>query len=676
MRIDTVFLKQMINYEGSGTELAEWLPTIGIEIEAVHGSDRGVLEFEITPNRPDWLSHYGVAREIAAKERSLVFTPLDLPEFIMAKKPLPFRVVIEDPADCARYSGAIILDIKVKPSPPWLRNLIERLGLRPINNVVDISNLVMFTCGHPLHIFDLQILEKKEIRIRRAKTNEKLVLLDGQEVILGPDQLVIADGRKPVALAGIMGGQASGVTDATTTIFIESAHFHPPVIRRSCRALGLKTDASYRFERGMDVENTITAMRLAVKWLAEDQGKPLELAFFQDRYPRPWKPQVVRLEKGFADALTGIAMDPRSSIEILQRLGFGVKQRGGHWEVSTPSFRVDVTGPADLVEEIIRIHGYEHLDAELPPQAGTAIVPNRERELEMTIGQHLVAHGFYEVINYVFQAPEENRPFQLESADVRLKNPLGRDFSTMKAALLPGLLRNCRHNVDQNVKRIMLFEIGKVFSRNQAVQEKRNLALAVTGEYLHRDWRQPEAPFDFHHFRGLLDALFRHLRWPVEWLASKHPFFDPACCLAVTAGGKPAGHVGRIASGHALAVGLEQGVYAGEFDLEQLSANSVQRSFRMWNRFPVSRRDFSFLMDKTISYLQLQRQIDGLRPESLENHELLDVYEGKGIPAEKISLAMSFTYRGRDKTLSGEEVNEIHGRFIARLAEQLGLIQR
>ncbi len=375
----------------------------------------------------------------------------------------------------------------MRESPPDVQNLLLSLGLRPINDIVDASNLVMMTCGQPLHIFDLERLQGAQVRVRRARKGETLRLLDERDVALDENHLLIADASRPLALAGIMGGLDSGIGPGTRHIFIESACFDPVVIRRGARSLGLKTDASYRFERGMDAEATLPALKLALHLLGRSQGRKLAPGYFQDVYPRPLAPAPIRLDKDYPRQLTGMAVPERESAAILARLGFTLRDEGRHWLVTPPSHRVDADCKQDLVEEIARIYGYEHLRGEMPLSANPVLRVDGERPVVQRLKSQLADAGFNEVINYVFQAPEENRLADAGGALLALKNPLGKDFSVMKNSLLAGLLKNTAANANQSLERVALFEIGKVFAPEPGrVRESRRLAVSAYG-------RQPEA---------------------------------------------------------------------------------------------------------------------------------------------------------------------------------------
>ncbi|MCX6557592.1 MAG: phenylalanine--tRNA ligase subunit beta [Candidatus Aminicenantes bacterium] len=678
MKINIEYLKNFVAFDLEGRALKELLAGIGLETEeALEVDGQTVLDLETTPNRPDWLSHYGIAREIAAKDGRSRFTPIDLSGVELIPNQDGFSIQIENPSDCWRYSGCIVRDLRVKESPPEVQKLLVSLGLRPISDIVDISNLVMMTCGQPLHIFDLDRLQGGQVRVRRARRGETLRLLDGRDVALDGNHLLIADASRPLALAGIMGGLDSGITAETRHIFIESACFDSVVIRRGARSLGLKTDASYRFERGMDVQATVPAIKMALQLLARSQGGPLLPSFFQDAYPRPRIPADIRLDKDYPGRLTGIDIPEQTSAAILGRLGFTLRDQGGHWLVTPPSHRVDAECKQDLVEEIIRIHGYGHLRGEVPLAANLELRIDRKRDVVRRLKNQLIDFGFNEVINYVFQAPEENLMADPGGKPLFLKNPLGKDFSVMKNSLLAGLLKNTAANANQSLEQVALFEIGNVFSQEKGrVTESQRLAVSACGLRQKKDWRLVGEVFDFAGFKSLLTALGRRLRLELGFRTAAHPVFAGDSCFVVLANDRECGVAGEVAPGFSRFYKLERPVFAAEIDLEALVAEAGESRFRPWRRYPSVRRDFTFLMPTAVRYEQLAETIERLRPETLESYELTDVFRGASVPKDKVSFSMAFIYRVAERTLTHDEVNEIHREFAGKLAGKLHLIQR
>ena len=681
MRIDLEYLKKFVPLPVAAPQLREVLAQLGMETAAFETTSTGrrFFDLEIFPNRPDCLGHYGVARELAAKLDGAVFTPDDTSSIELTENRSGFALRIENSADCRRYCGCIVRGVRIGESPRAVRDLLEAFGLRPVNNLVDISNIILYTTGHPLHFFDLARLQDRRIDIRRGRPGEKIVLLDERQIDLDERFLVIADGKRPVALAGIMGGLDSGVNDATVDLFIESAWFDPVVIRKAARFLGIQSDASYRFERGADIENTLPSMKLALKWIAADQGR-LDISYFQDLYPGKSDSVTVKLDKDFPQIYSGMELTASVCENVLLRLGFQLSDGGDHWLISVPTHRVDIAIREDLVEEIIRHHGYDRLKSVVPRTAQANVRSHRERDWMLGVKHQLTSCGYSEVINYVFQAPEENRLFSADDLPIELKNPLGKDFSVMKNSLLCGLLRNIKFNFNEGMGQVRVFETGKTFFRRmEEPAEKNDLAIAVSGLFPRKNWKTDEQPFDFFAFKSLVSSIFKRSHLDYAFRKAAKTGYDPDCCFVIEVNGVngfPAGWIGQVGSEARDFFKLEPAVFAAELDVAALISQVGENRFRSWNRFPLSKRDFSFWIARTIPYEQLRSVIDELKPQALESCELFDVYEGAGSTGERVSLSMSFSYRGREKTLTSEEINSIHQDFVGRMIRRLDLIQR
>lgn len=691
MRIQIEYLNKFINMDDSslvkkGSSRIEkrrlWkevFASIGMETdEIIDYMDRDIFEIEITPNRPDWLSHYGIARDLHARLPGLEFHPPEIKHRSFDIEHEPFDIHIEDEQDCRRYTGCIVRNIEVTESSDMVKHLLESLGLRPINHIVDISNLIVMTIGHPIHMFDIDKLSGKELNIRRARDNEKITLLNEQEVDLDGEFLVIADQKEPVALAGIMGGEFSGVTESTKNILIESAHFNSRIIRKAARKIGIMSDASYRFERGADICVTPDAINMALDMIEDSQRNPLDVTFYSDQFPSGFSPQMVELEKQYPSRYTGIPIDEQTCAKILSGLGFSLTDQKKFWLVEVPSYRVDIFGKQDLVEEIIRIHGYERLKSEIPRTSNPILETDSERELIQKIRSHLTSVGFYEAINYIFNSPEEVDLFSSDSDPVELRNPLGKDFSRLCKSLLPGLLRNMALNLNHQLPGVLLFEFGNQFIHGQKnVQEKRFLSICATGEYQRSNWNQKNSrQVDYYLFKSLVLSLFKKLSIEIELGESSMDFMESGCCYSICSLGNEIGYIGALKKNISEWYKIEPLVLAAELDMEKI-ANSIQDCyFKKWSKYPSYKRDISFLMDRAIKFYQLEKAIQSLKPESLEDFHLFDRYRGKGIPEDKVSLSMSFSYTDEKRTLTNEEINSMHTDFMKRLINKFNLIQR
>jgi len=691
MRININFLSQFINLEHENIIprnvtrekkreiLKELFASIGMETsEIIDFNGKDVFEIEITPNRPDWLSHFGVARDMHSRLPELIFSPLSVADRQFNFKNEDFIINIEDQQDCGRYTGCIVRDIEVKESSPEVKDLLESFGLRPINNIVDISNMIVMTMGQPIHMFDLEKLQGNEINIRRAKQGEKILLLDEQEVDLSHDFLVIADKSEPVALAGIMGGLLSGVTSKTKNILIESAYFNPVVIRKVAKKLGIKSDASYRFERGADIMIPPTALRMALDMIEKSLNKKLSITYFDDRFPAGFTSKSVELDKNYPSEYSGIDIGKNISEQILRDLGFKLQNRGDKWTVDVPSYRVDIYGKQDLVEEICRIYGYDRLISQIPNTLNSSFKIDSRRELIQKIRNHLTSIGFFEVINYIFLSEEENGFFSKKDNSVEIQNPLGKEFQMLRKSLIPGLIKNSVYNFNQSINGINLFEFGYQYRiEGNEIQEKEILALSASGEYQKPNWKEKEGQdLDFFMFKSLVATLFRRLSVDFKLKKSVSDFLEKECSFLVLANGFEIGYMGRLKKEISDWYKINNPVLVAEMRLSKIAACVKDRPFKMWNKFPSSSRDFSFLIDKKITYDKLIDLIEECKPDSLENYELFDYYRGKGIPKNKISLSMSFSYRDKSRTLTNEEINLMHEKLVEKLKTRLNLVQR
>ncbi|HDP95652.1 MAG TPA: phenylalanine--tRNA ligase subunit beta [Candidatus Aminicenantes bacterium] len=685
MRVNLRFLQQFIDVDMPVTEIKELLASLGIEVAEIHsGSHSTTFDVEITPNRPDWLSHLGIAREIHARMPHL---QLDLPEYPHPQQTVgeggdSVEVQIESATDCRRYTGCVVHDIASSPSPAKIATLLESLGMRPINQVVDASNLVIAAMGHPLHMFDLDCLEGKQIRVRRARPGERLRLLDEREVQLDPEDIVIADALRPVALAGIMGGIESGITARTQSVFMESAWFDPVRIRRTARRLGLQTDASYRFERGTDITATPHALGMALGYMQTWSEKPVVTSGYRDEYPGRFQETVVRMPVDFPSCYAGIEIPRTEAAAILERLGFRVDlSSNDSWAVTVPAFRVDITRKQDLVEEIIRIYGYNRIPAAVPRTVNQDFTLNRQRNLRLKAAHHLIANGYFQALNYSFQSLEDNLMMaqtQSTAADsIALRNPLGMDYAVLRNSLIPGLLRATVLNANQGAPGVKLFETGKRFFRYSDSDYREEEALAATawGEHEPLSWRNPKAEeVDFFVFRGEMQALLSGLGTEFSLKQSNLPWLHPGCSFEIRIRNKPAGWMGCLKQKIMRCAGLEKILPAMEIRLDSLMpAHAVQR-FVQWNRFPMVKRDLSVYIPSEVAFADLEKAIAMHRPNELESYQLFDCYRDQADSGrERVSMALSFYYRHAFQTLTGERVNHIHTELVDKLVKTLKL---
>ena len=690
MRINIEYLKKFIPVDLPVHELKELLAALGLEVAEIIQTGSGtVFDVEITPNRPDWLSHLGVAREIHARLPELPLTdsyhadPIPIP---MGEGDEAVAVRIENPADCGRYSGLILKGLNPASSPEKVGELLESLGLRSINRVVDTSNLVLMSMGHPIHMFDLDRIAGKEIHVRRAVKGETLTLLDERRVELDPEDLVIADREKPLALAGIMGGLDSGVTEATTNVFVESACFDPVRVRLSARRLGIQTDASYRFERGADIQATPYALSMTLSLLQEWGAEGLQITGFTDIFPlKDLERKVVTMHRDFPSTYTGIEIPHEASQGILERLGFVVENpQAEEWRIVVPSHRVDILYKQDLVEEVIRIHGYDRLNSTIPRTVNTTLFPAKNREVRKKIRSHLNATGYSETLHYSFQSEEDNLRFALSPeshCSVTLRNPLGRDYASLRNSLIPGILGSSALNANHGALRVTLFEMGHRFLYHEnKVKEEEMLTVAALGKYRPESWRNPGGEdYDYFLFQSEMNRLFK--RFGLEWKLKRKelPWMKNGASFAIRWGDREAGWIGCLSPEISRLYGVTAEVMAMELDMAVFFRENGPGRFKEWNRMPSIRRDFSFFLPESVTFALIAERIEMNRPRELESFQLLDYYDGKKKntaenPAP--SLTLSFQYRDEKQTLTGEKANEIHQTLVVELIRSLDLVQR
>jgi phenylalanyl-tRNA synthetase beta chain len=676
MKISLDWIRDYVDVDLGRAELVERLTMIGLVPESVEEKDGDlVLDLETYANRPDTLGHLGVAREIAAA----LGRPLrerDWPLVELAESTAEIAdVEIAAEALCPRYCGLVVRGLKIGPSPDWLRRRLEAVGLRPINNVVDVSNYVLFSTGQPIHTFDLDRIGGGRVVVRKAKKGETLVDLDGRTLELKPDMLVIADAARPVALAGVIGGQASGVTEATRDVFIESANFDPVSIRATAKALGLSTDASYRFERGADIGFAPRAALIAASLLVGLGGKASR--GLVDRYPRPPKPVSVRLRLRRIPELLGVDVPEEFVADILGRLGFRVDASAkGSWRVGVPTFRVDISREADLVEEVARFFGFDRIPSVVTPVGSFELGADRDRERLDRIRETLIGQGFDEAVNWSFADPDRDKAAAVGREPVAIENPISNRASILRTTLLPGLVENAAWNLNRGLEGVHVFELGTVYSWLEGKTcEEVHLGLVSAGLLAGASWSSAAAPTDFFVVKGALEALAEALRFdPVAFEKKDHPSFEPGRALALLYKGQEVGRLGALRTDLAAAASIERAVYAAEINLAALF-EKTPRPFEVVPvpKFPGVTRDLSFLVGRDVPYLRVVRVLDKLNQPLLEGFELRDRFAGAPLPEDKVSLTFRFRFRHPRRTLVAEEVDRVEQEIVGQLQSALAV---
>ncbi len=647
----------------------------GTAIAAALDLEDVLLEVNVTPNRPDALSHFGIAREVAAAFGREARRPVVTLAGAGAPASEAVSVRVDAPDRCARYAARVVEGVSIGPSPRWLAARLEACGIRSISNVVDVTNFVLLELGHPLHAFDLDRVAGHQIIVRTAYPRERITTLDGKERDLDPDDLLIADRDRGSALAGVMGGGDSEIHQGTRRVLIESAWFAPASVRRTSRRHGLKTEASYRFERGADPGMVIPALDRCAQLIAEFAGGTVRPGIV-DAHPRPHRPAEVGLRWSRPAALLGMPVPRAETERILGSLGFEARaanDAGASWIV--PSWRQDVAIEEDLVEEIVRSRGYDTIPETLPrPGVDTPALP-RELEALARTREALEAMGFSEAVNFSFVAPEELAALHASEGAVPLKNPISAELAVMRTTLLPSLLRDAALNLRQRVEDVRLYEIARVYSvdrgpGDEPAREKVQVAGVLMGRRQPLGWAAGGDPVDFHDAKAAVEALAEALDVEgVRWEPTRESWSHPRFTARVLAGDVVLGTVGELHPRVAAAFSLPRGVLAFQLSAEALltKARLVPR-YAGVPRFPAVLRDLAIVVEDPV---EVARVVSEIRNEALiEAITLFDVYTGPPIPAGKKNLALALRYRAPDRTLTDAEVDAAHGRIVERLRSQ------
>jgi phenylalanyl-tRNA synthetase beta chain len=657
---------------------------LGGELGDVLNLSDAVLDICVTPNRADCLSIVGVAREWGAIAGSQMRYPLSEVSETDEDIRRITSVSILDPDLCPRYTARIIKNIRIGPSPLWMRQRLEAVGLRPINNVVDVTNFVMMELGQPLHAFDFRFLEKGEIVVRRSREGERFISLDGKERLLRSDTLMICDGVKPVAIGGVMGGFNSEVKEDTQMILLESAYFNPTSIRRTSRELGMGTDAAFRFERGIDPEGLIRALNRAARLIAELSGGTVCRGVI-DQYPRqiPTARDIPLRVKRARDIL-GTAVPEAEMVRILENLEMAAEPAGeGQFAVTPPTCRVDITREIDLIEEVARLYGYDRVPVTLPAVSVAAGSGEAKRTVEERLREIMIGAGYTEVINYSFISPGAVDQLGLEEKDERrghvvIRNPLTEEQAVMRTTMTYSLLLNARRNADCGRFDIKIFEIGKTFIRHgEGIQplERNRMACLITGLRYEDRWHSRGLCSDFYDLKGCVENILDVLRIPLASFRSgiHEEILHPGKSCGVFSGDEMVGFLGEIHPDLLARLDMPGPIVVCEMDIDLLAVHfSPTASFRSVPRFPSSSRDVAFLIRRECEAGELLRLADESREELLEKVQIFDVYEGKNIAAGMKSLGLRFSYRCADRTLTDDEINEVHARIVQRIVQRTG----
>lgn len=678
MKVSLNWLKEFVDVTVEPREFKVGLTGIGLGVESfAKVSEDFVFEVEVTTNRPDCLNHYGMAREVATLYRR----PLEPPAFSVKQSGQPatneISIEIADPDLCARYCGRVIRDVQIKPSPAGLAQRLEAVGQRTINNIADVTNYVLMELGHPLHAFDLARLRQKKIIVRRAKPGERLRTLDGVDRILKPENLVIADAERAVALAGVMGGEDSGIGAATRAVLLESAWFEPVSIRRTSKAHGMHTEASHRFERGADIEMARVAIDRAAALITELAGGEV-LEGVVDCYPRPPQIPELALRSSEVRRLLGAEVPAEEVERILRALGFKVEPQGPNiWWVKAPSWRLDVAREVDLVEEVARHFGYDRLPARVRP-APPRVAHDAHRDQEFAVYDTLVALGYREIITSSMVDPAENARFT-ERPPVVLANPLSQENSALRSTPVPSMLAALRWNLDRDQADLRLFEVGKAYAARSgsSPEERRVLTLGASGYRHPASAHESPRALDFFDVKGNLEALFAAFEVPgLQFEPVGGQYHEAGLAGRFVAGGGTLAVFGLLDRTLGREYKLRQAVGLAEVDLERLFDFSLRRlAFQAFSKFPAAERDFSLLVPADTPYSRLAEAIAALGLEEIRSFRPLERLPEGQIVAGYYSLLVRVTFQSERRTLTSDEIAAASRRWLAAL-EPLGARQR
>jgi phenylalanyl-tRNA synthetase beta chain len=673
--------------DGSGIWVLPESTPLGIPLAEALGIEGVILEISITPNRGDCLSVLGIAREVAAICGSKIRIPdVGFQETGPSISELT-SVQVEDPVGCPRYTARVVEGVTISPSPEWMRRRLEDAGLRSINNIVDVTNYVLLELGQPLHAFDFSRLRERRIVVRRARQGEKMTTLDGVERNLFDDTLLICDGEGPVAVAGIMGGLNSEIYDDTRDVLIESACFDATCIRRTTKKIGLRSESSYRFERGVDPEGVIRALDRAAQLMAETGGGRIARGRI-DVYPEPFAPPVLTLRVGRTNRFLGTGFSDSEMSAALRSLEMQVEEKDSDTlQVIPPSFRPDITREVDLIEEVIRVAGYDKVPVTSPMAAVHAEPVNPYLQARQSTKDTLRAAGFDEVLNYAFISKAALSKLRLPKGHPALSpipvlNPLSEEQGVMRTSLVPGLLQTARHNLDRSNEDLRIFELSKVFlprSGETLPQEPHQLAVVMSGR------RSPDSLYggpqlvDYSDVKGIVEEIFCRFRLGDVRFSNEAvpPYLDRRSSATLWSRDIHIGALGLVHPDVHEAFDLKQKVFLVELDFDRLyELRQAHPLFKPLPRFPSVVRDMALVVDENLRVQEPWDFIHNQQLPLLEETEIFDVYRNPQLGTGKKSVGYRLTYRASDRNLTDEEVNELHGQLVARVLSEFNAVLR
>ncbi len=656
---------------GGIMELAADAP-VGADLREYLNLDDSIIEVDLTPNRSDCLSLAGLAREVGVLTQTPVNVPDVAPVAATASETFPIELINSDA--CPRYLGRVIKGINPTATTPlWMVEKLRRSGVRAIDPVVDVTNFVLMELGQPMHAFDLAKLSGG-IKVRLAEQDEALQLLDGSEVKLNADTLVIADHEKAVAMAGIMGGEQTKVTDETSDIFLECAFFEPISIAGRARSYGLHTDSSHRYERGVDFTLQARAMERATQLLLDIVGGeagPVVEAVEESKLPVR-NDVVLRADR--LNQMLAMEMPAEKVEDILTRLGLQLTKEGDNWRAAVPSYRFDISIEADLIEEVARVYGYDNLPVKSPTMAlGIEAQPEAIKPIRL-IRQSLAARGYQEAITFSFIEPGLSQLFDPENAPIALANPISADLSVMRTTLIAGLAKAVQYNQNRQQGRIRLFESGQCFiQQGESMVQDPMVAVIATGSREPEGWTGDSQPMDFFDLKGDLEALLDDsgILAEVSFEPAQHPALHPGQTAQIVRNGETIGFIGALHPSVQKELGLKGSVYVFEIKQAALQSGNVAK-FGSLSKYPEVRRDLAFILDENTPVAHLMAAVREKAGEWLKELRLFDVYQGKGVDEQRKSVALGLTWQHASRTLNDEEINSLVDQIVSAAQEQFG----
>ncbi len=637
-----------------------------------------VLDVEITPNRGDALSYLGIARDVAARMKRDLKVPNPKVEEGEKKTEDIVSVEIKDSEGCPRYSVMVVEGVRVKESPVWIKRRLMASGIRPINNIVDATNYVMLELGHPIHAFDLNLVKSKKVVVRSAREGESVVLLDGKEYVLNGGETLITDGGEEIiAVGGVMGAENSGVNDNTTSILIEVAYFDPVRIRRTAKGLGISTDASYRFERGVDPEDNELVMKRVVELVTNLAGGVPSKGILDVKL-KDFKTETIDLRKEKVEEVLGIKIPEWEIEDILKRLGFNLDRTYYGWKVEVPSFRIhDIYREIDLIEEVGRIYGYGKVEEKRTKIWSGIGGLNDYQKFRRRVGEIMRALGFDEVVTFSFVSSKIVENWNFKSVEIlEPLNPITDDLDVMRPSLVYTLVQALSYNYTHQVRNVKFYEIGKIFWKEEDVKENEVLGAIATGLENEMDYTDKRT-VSFYTFKGSVDELLSRFGVNAEYESVELEGFVPTRTAQIKAKDKALGFLGMIDPDILKGFDVKSEVYYFEISLKDLYEVSEKiPKYRPSPIFPSVKRDVAFLMGKNIKSSKVIEDIYSLGGEIVEDVRIIDVYTGKGVPEGMVSVTFSITFRSKDRTLKDEEVNELFEKIVNEIEKKHGLRRR